>query len=46
MSRYNIEHVIIAALGFLMGAVFAMILVPGNALVLIGTGKDTSPVIG
>ena len=38
MNRYNIEHVIIAALGFLMGAVFAMVLVPGNALVLIGSG--------
>jgi hypothetical protein len=38
MSRYYIGHVTIAALGFLMGAVLAMIIVPGNALVLTGTG--------
>ena len=38
MNRYNIEHATVAALGFLTGAVFAMIIVPGDVLVLIGTG--------
>jgi hypothetical protein len=38
MNRYYIGHVTIAAVGFLMGAVLAMIIVPGDALVLIGTG--------
>jgi hypothetical protein len=38
MSRYYIGHLIIAALGFLMGAVFATIIAPGDVLVLIGTG--------
>jgi hypothetical protein len=38
MNRYNVEHVTIAALGFLMGAVFAMIIAPGDTVVLIGVG--------
>lgn len=38
MNRYHIGHVTIAALGFLMGAVFAMIIAPGDRLLLIGTG--------
>jgi hypothetical protein len=38
MNRYYIGHVTIAALGFLMGTVFATIIVPGDVLVLIGTG--------
>ena len=38
MNRYFIGHTTIAALGFLMGAVFAMIIAPGDVVVLIGTG--------
>jgi hypothetical protein len=38
MNRYYIGQVTIAVLGFLMGVVFAVIIAPGNALVLIGTG--------
>lgn len=38
MNRYEIGHVTIGALGFLMGSVFAMIIAPGDALVLIGVG--------
>ena len=38
MNRYYIGHVTIAVLGFLMGAVFAMIIAPGDTLLLIGTG--------
>lgn len=38
MNRYSIGHVTIGALGFLVGAVFAMIIAPGDALVLIGAG--------
>ena len=38
MNRYYIRHAIVAALGFLTGAVFAMTIVPGDTLVLIGTG--------
>ncbi|MGA2621769.1 MAG: hypothetical protein ABSF26_29560 [Thermoguttaceae bacterium] len=38
MNRYYIGHVTIAVLGFLMGAVFAMIIAPGNVLVLTATG--------
>jgi hypothetical protein len=38
MNRYYIGHAIVAGLGFLMGAVFATIIAPGHALVLMGTG--------
>ena len=38
MNRYYIEHTIVATLGFLTGAVFAMTIVSGDVLVLIGTG--------
>ena len=38
MIKHYAEHAIVTAVGFLMGAVFAMIIVPGDALVLIGTG--------
>ena len=38
MNRYRIRHVTIAALGFLMGAVCAMIIAPGDTLLVIGTG--------
>ena len=38
MNMHYIGHAIITALGFLMGAVFAMIVAPGDAMVLIGTG--------
>jgi hypothetical protein len=38
MNRHYIGHVAIAALGFLLGAVFAMSIAPGDALLLIGTG--------
>ena len=38
MNRYYIGHVTIAVLGFLMGAVFAMSIAPGDTLLLIGTG--------
>jgi hypothetical protein len=38
MNRNYIEHAIVAALGFLTGAVFAMTIVSGDVLVLIGTG--------
>jgi hypothetical protein len=38
MNRYRIRHMTIAALGFLTGAVFAMIIAPGDSLLVIGTG--------
>jgi hypothetical protein len=38
MYRHNIGHVAVAALGFLLGAMFAMSIAPGDALLLIGTG--------
>ena len=38
MSRYYIGHVAIAALGFLLGAVSAKSIAPGDALLLMGTG--------
>ena len=38
MSRYYVRHVTIAVLGFVIGAVFATIVAPGSALVLIATG--------
>lgn len=38
MNRCNIGHVTIATLGFLMGAVFAMIIAPGDSLLVIGAG--------
>jgi hypothetical protein len=38
MNTYHIGHVTIAALGFLIGAVFAMTIAPGDTLLLIGTG--------
>ena len=38
MTKRYIERLIVVALGFLMGAVIAMIVAPGDALVLIGTG--------
>ena len=38
MTKRYIEQLIVAVLGLLIGAVFAMIMAPGDALVLIGTG--------
>jgi hypothetical protein len=38
MNRYYIGHVTISAVGFLMGAVLAMIIAPGDGLVLTGAG--------
>ena len=38
MNRCHIGHVTIATLGFLMGAVFAMTIAPGDTLLLIATG--------
>lgn len=38
MIKHYAEHAVVAALGFLMGAVLAMSIAPGNTLVLIGTG--------
>jgi hypothetical protein len=38
MNRYYIRHVTAAALGFLMGALFATIIAPGDAMVLIVAG--------
>jgi len=38
MNRHYIGHVAIAAAGFLLGAVFAMSIAPGDAVLLIGTG--------
>jgi hypothetical protein len=38
MNRYYIAHLTITALGFLMGAMLAMMIAPGDTLVLIGTG--------
>jgi len=38
MTKRYIEQLIVAALGFLMGVMFAMVIAPGDALVLIGTG--------
>lgn len=38
MNRYYLEHLIVAVLGFLMGAVFAMLIAPGDARMAIGTG--------
>ena len=38
MDRHYIGHVTLTALGFLMGAVFAMLIAPGDSLLVIGTG--------
>jgi hypothetical protein len=38
MSRYYIGHAIVAALGFLIGAMLATSISPGNPLVLMGMG--------
>jgi hypothetical protein len=38
MTRRYIEQLIVAVLGFLMGAVFAMIIAPGDTLLFVGTG--------
>jgi hypothetical protein len=38
MNRYYIRHVTIAALGVLMGAAIALLLAPGDTLVLIAMG--------
>ena len=38
MTKRDTEQVIVVALGFLFGAVFAMVVAPGDARVLIGTG--------
>ena len=38
MIKHYAEHAIVAAVGFLLGAVFALIIAPGVALALIGTG--------
>ena len=38
MNRYRIRHVTMAALSFLIGAVCAMIIAPGDTLLAIGTG--------
>jgi hypothetical protein len=36
--RHYIRRVTITALGFLMGAVFAMTIAPGDTLLIVGTG--------
>jgi hypothetical protein len=38
MDRHYIRRVTITALGFLMGAVFAMTIAPGDTLLIVGTG--------
>jgi hypothetical protein len=38
MNRYYIGHAIIAALGFLTGAVLAISISPGGTLLLLGMG--------
>jgi hypothetical protein len=38
MTKRYLEHLMVAVLGFLMGAVFAMLIAPGDARVAIGTG--------
>ena len=38
MNGNHIKHVPFAVLGFLMGAVFAVVVAPGDTLLLIGTG--------
>jgi hypothetical protein len=38
MNRYYIRHLTVTAVGFLLGAVLAMMIAPGDSLVLIGTG--------
>ena len=38
MTKRYTEQVIVAVLGFLMGAVFAMVIAPGDTLLLVGTG--------
>jgi hypothetical protein len=38
MTKRYLEHLIVAVLGFLMGAVVAMLIAPGDARVMIGTG--------
>ncbi len=38
MDRYYVGRVTITGLGFLMGAVIAMSIVPGDTLVVVGTG--------
>jgi hypothetical protein len=38
MDRHYIGRVTATALGFLMGALFAMIIAPGDTLLIVGTG--------
>jgi hypothetical protein len=38
MIKHYVEHAIVIAVGFLVGAVFAMIIAPGARLAMIGTG--------
>jgi len=38
MVTHYATQAIVAALGFLLGAVFAMVIAPGDSLALIGTG--------
>jgi hypothetical protein len=38
MTKRYIEQLVVAAVGFLMGAVFAMIIAPGYTLLFVGTG--------
>jgi hypothetical protein len=38
MNRYYIGHVIVAALGFMIGAVLATSIFPGGTISLIGMG--------
>ncbi len=38
MDRHYVGRVTITALGFLMGGVFAMIIAPGDTLLVVGTG--------
>ena len=38
MTKRYIQHLIVTAFGFLMGAAIAMTVAPGNTLLLIGGG--------
>ena len=38
MIKHYAEHAIVTAVGFLMGAVFAMNIAPGDTLLVVGTG--------
>jgi hypothetical protein len=38
MTKRYTEQIIVAALGFLMGAVIAISIAPGDTLLLVGTG--------